>query len=48
MVDNSFRVLFWKNMKKMWKNSRFYGRLRLDWGNATRAATDGLGSIGLS
>ena len=31
---------------KMWKNCRFSGRLRLDWGNTTRAATVGWGSIG--
>ena len=32
---------------KIWKNNRFSGRLRLDWGDTTRAATAGLGSIGL-
>ena len=32
---------------KIWKNGRFSGRLRPDWGNTTRAATAGLGSIGL-
>ena len=34
----------------MWKNTEkrpFSGRLRPDWGNTTRAATAGLGSIGL-
>ena len=33
---------------KIWKNGRFSGRLRPDWGNTTRAATAGLGSIGLN
>ena len=33
---------------KMWKNGRFSGRLRPDWGNTARAAMAGLGSIGLS
>ena len=32
---------------KIWKNARFSGRLRPDWGNTARAATAGLGSIGL-
>ena len=31
---------------KIWKNSRFSGRLRPDWGNTTWEATAGLGSIG--
>ena len=31
---------------KIWKNGRFSGRLWPDWGNTTRAATAGLGSIG--
>ena len=34
-------------MWKIWKNGRFSGRLQPDWGNTTRAATAGLGSIGL-
>ena len=33
---------------KIWKNGRFSGRLRSDWGNTTRAATAGLGSKGLN
>ena len=32
---------------KIWKNGRFSGRLRPDWGNTARAATAALGSIGL-
>ena len=32
---------------KIWENGRFSGRLRSDWGYTTRAATAGLGSIGL-
>ena len=32
---------------KMWKNGRLAGRLWPDWGNITRAAMAGLGSIGL-
>ena len=32
---------------KIWKNGRFSGRLRPDWGNTARAATAGLGSKGL-
>ena len=31
---------------KMWKNGRFSGRLRPDWGNTARAAMAGLVSIG--
>ena len=30
---------------KIWKNGRFSGLLRPDWGNTTLAATAGLGSI---
>ena len=33
---------------KTWKNGPFSGGLRPDWGNNTRAATAGLGSIGLN
>ena len=33
---------------KIWKNGRFSGRLRPDWGYTTRAAMAGLGSIGLN
>ena len=33
---------------KIWKNGRFSGRLRPDWGDTARAATAGLGSIGLN
>ena len=32
---------------KIWKNGRFSGRLRPDWGHIARAATAGLGSKGL-
>ena len=32
---------------KIWKNCRFSGRLRPDWGNTARAVTAGLGPIGL-
>ena len=32
---------------KIWKNGCFSGRLWPDWGNTTRAAMAGLGSIGL-
>ena len=32
----------------MEKNDHFFGRLLQDWGNTTRAARAGLGSIGLS
>ena len=32
---------------KIWKNGRFSGRLRPDWGHTARAATAGLGSKGL-
>ena len=35
-------------MEKYGKNGRFSGRLRPDWGNTTRAAMAGLGSIGLN
>ena len=31
---------------KIWKNGRFSGRLRPDWGHTARAATAGLGSKG--
>ena len=34
--------------EKLWKNSRFSGRIWPDWGNAARADMAGLGSIGLS
>ena len=34
-------------MEKNGKTAGFFGRLRPDWGNTTRAATAGLGSIGL-
>ena len=33
---------------KFWKNGRFSGRLRPDWGNTARADMAGLGSKGLS
>ena len=33
---------------KIWKNGRFSGRLRPDWGHTARAATAGLGSKGLT
>ena len=33
---------------KFWKNGRFSGRIRPDWGNTARADMAGLGSIGLS
>ena len=39
---------FLEKCGKMWKNGRFSGRLRPDWGNTTRAAMAGLRSIGLS
>ena len=39
---------FFLNVEKIWKNGRFSGRLRPDWGHTTRAATAGLGSIGLN
>ena len=32
---------------KFWKNGRFSGRIRPDWGNTARADMAGLGSIGL-
>ena len=32
---------------KIWKNSRFSGRLRPDWANTAQVATAGLGSKGL-
>ena len=38
---------FLEKCGKIWKNGRFSGRLRPDWGNTTRAATAGLGSKGL-
>ena len=38
---------FWKNCGKIWKNGRFSGRLGPDLGNNARAATAGLGPIGL-
>ena len=31
---------------KFWKNGRFSGRIRPDWGNTARADMAGLGSIG--
>ena len=31
---------------KIWKNGRFSGRIRPDWGNTGRADMAGLGSIG--
>ena len=31
----------------LWKNGRFSGRIRPDWGNTARADMAGLGSIGL-
>ena len=37
-----------KKCGKIWKNGRFSGRLRPDWGDTARAATAGLGSIGLN
>ena len=33
---------------KIWKNGRFSGRLRPDWGNTARAATARMGSKGLN
>ena len=33
---------------KIWKNGRFSGRLRPDWGDTALAATAGLGYIGLN
>ena len=39
---------FLEKCGKIWKNGRFSGRLRPDWGNTARAATVGLGSKGLS
>ena len=33
---------------KFWKNGRFSGRIRPDWGNTARADMAGLGSIGLN
>ena len=33
---------------KIWKNGRFTGRPRPDWGNTTWVAMAGLGSIGLN
>ena len=39
---------FLEKYGKIWKNGRFSGRLRPDWGHTTRVATAGLGSIGLS
>ena len=38
---------FLEKCGKIWKNGRFSGRLRPDWGNTAWAATAGLGSIGL-
>ena len=38
---------FLEKCGKIWKNGRFSGRLRPDWGNTARAATAGLGSKGL-
>ena len=32
---------------KIWKNSRFSGWLRPEWGSTAQVATAGLGSIGL-
>ena len=32
---------------KFWKNGRFSGRIRPDWGNTAQADMAGLGSIGL-
>ena len=45
-VNSLFSVLFWKTVQKYGKLLFFRG-LRPDWGNTTRAAMDGLGSIGL-
>ena len=44
---------FWlgSNLEKygnFWKNGRFSGRIRPDWGNTARADMAGLGSIGLN
>ena len=36
-----------ENCAKIWKNCCFSGGLRPDWGNTTRTAMAGLGSIGL-
>ena len=38
---------FLEKCGKIWKNSRFSGRLRPDWGNTARPDTAGLGSKGL-
>ena len=35
---------FLEKCGKIWKNGRFSGRLRPDWGNTARATTAGLGS----
>ena len=39
---------FLEKCGKIWKNGRFSGRLRPDWGNTARADTAGLGSKGLT
>ena len=47
MVNTFLGVLFWKNVEKYGKTAVFPGGIRPDWGNTTRAATAGLGFIGL-
>ena len=45
-----FYFLKGSNLEKngnFWKNGRFSGRIRPDWGNTGRADMAGLGSIGL-
>ena len=46
-----FYFLMGSNLEKngnFWKNDRFSGRIRPDWGNTGRADITGLGSIGLN
>ena len=40
-------ILVGSKCGKFWKNGRFSGRIRPDWGNTARADMAGLGSIGL-
>ena len=43
-----FGGTFLEKCGKIWKNGHFSGRLWPDWGNTTRAAMAGSGSIGKS
>ena len=47
MLDSYIKLILfgWFYFGEIWKNSRFSGRLRPDWGNTARVATAGLGSL---